>query len=45
MTTSTPELDVVGIGIAVVSVVLLVRYRVSTSILIVAGGVIGLLLR
>ena len=37
--------DVVGIGIAIVSVVLLVRYRVSTSILIVAGGVIGLLLR
>jgi len=37
--------DVVGIGIAAVSVVLLVRYRVSTSILIVAGGVIGLLLR
>jgi len=36
--------DVVGIGIAVVSVVLLVRYRVSTSILIVAGGVVGLLM-
>ena len=34
-----------GIGIALVSVVLLVRYRVSTSILIVAGGVVGLLLR
>ena len=37
--------DVVGIGIAIVSVVLLVGYRVSTSILIVAGGVVGLLLR
>ena len=37
--------DVVGIGIAIVSVVLLVRYRVSTSFLVVVGGVVGLLLR
>ena len=37
--------DPVGIGIAVVSAVLLVRYRTSSGILIVAGGVVGLLLR
>jgi chromate transporter len=37
--------DRMSIGIALVSAVLLVRYRVSSSVLIGAGAVIGVLLR